>query len=573
MHFEFYFGSKSIYMILSPDSKKIFAIILLVACFNLFIGCHRYYMPVTLNSPTVEKKESNLKNLSGENRYFILRKGVQSYTMSNLVLDDTNMTLTADISDVPPNHRLYIKNKNGKHQYSKGRREEVVLKEVHLFTRDSVQVDTSKKYTLSLADVEKIEVLEFDKRRTTSSYVLGTIGITLGVGLTFLAIAALTYTPPPPVTIPAGSSCPYISAFDGNQFSLQGEIYSAAIYPSLQKEDFLPLQMQPLKGDWCIKISNELKEIQHTDFANLIIAEHAKDVRLLIDPQGNIRSVKKPQSPFTAILNNKKDVSKELMYEDYKSCLFNDGNGTKNQEDLYLNFKNEGKHARGKLVLKARSSSWFLYVYDEFTKGFGNYYNKWMKKEQKRPVSELNKWTEEQHIPLVISVKTADGWKVINEIKTIGPLLNREVVIPLDLPVSDQAEVRISSGYMFWELDYAGIDYSEDANFSVNEISSYEAINEKGINVLAEVKSADKKFLIQPNVGDSAILKYKIISAKPGMVQTFFLHTSGYYDHPRNPSGTPKVAFLKSFKNPGAMSAFSKQKFFEAWNNLATSKN
>ena len=557
----------------SPATKKIVASILIVACFNLFIGCHRYYIPVRLNSSTIETKENSLKKLKEENRYFILRKGLQSYSMSNLVLDETNMELTADLSSVPPIHRLYIQSKRANFKYSKGRKQEVALKEVHLFTNDATSIDTLKRYTLPLSDVEKIEVLEFDKGRTTSSYVWGAIGITLGVGLAILAIAALTYTPPPiqPTTI--SGSCPYISSFDGNKFSLQGEIYSAAIYPSLQKEDFLPLQMQPFKGDWCIKISNELKEVQHTDFANLIIAEHAKDVRLLIDPQGQIHSVTKPQSPLTALLNNKKDVSNELMYEDYKSCLFNDSNGEQNREDLYLNFKNEGKHTKGKLVLKARSSSWFLYVYDEFTKGFGNYYNHWMKREQKKPVSELNKWIEEQHIPLTISVKTAEGWKVINEIKTIGPLLNREVVIPLDLPGSNQTEVRISSGYMFWELDYAGIDYSEDANFSVNEITSYEAINEKGMNVLPELKSADKKFLIQPNVGDSAILKYKIIPPKTGMVQTFFLHTSGYYDHPRNPSGTPKVAFLKSFEKPGAMSAFSKQKFFEAWDNLAIAKN
>jgi len=304
-----------------------------------------------------------------------------------------------------------------------------------------------------------------------------------------------------------------------------------------------------------------------------MIAEHCRDVRLLIDPQGKIHSVKDVQMPQKALLGNTKDVSQELKYEDYKSCLFNDDNNIQNREDLYLDFKNEGKHTNGKLVLKVRSSSWLLYVYDEFAKGFGNSYNKWMKKEQKKPVSELNKWTEEQHIPLTISVKTATGWQEINEIKTIGPLLNREVVIPLDLPESDHAEIRISTGYMFWELDYAGIDYSDDANFSVHEVKPYAAIDEKGMNVLPELEYADKNFLVQPNVGDSATLKYKVIPAKTEMAQTFFLHTSGYYDHPRYPSGSPKVAFLKSFEKPGALSAFSKQKFMEAWNNLATTKN
>ena len=316
-----------------------------------------------------------------------------------------------------------------------------------------------------------------------------------------------------------------------------------------------------------------MKEVQHTDFANLTIAEHSKDVRLLIDPQGKLHSIQNLQSPLAAFLNNRKDVSAELKNEDYRSCLFNDNQQIQSRQDLYLKFTNDGRHTNGKLVVKARSSSWFLYVYDELAKGFGTYYNKWMKEEQKKPVSELNKWSKEQHIPLSISVKTADGWKEINEITTIGPLLNREVVIPLDLPANDYAEVKISTGYMFWELDYAGIDYSNDDNFSVKEISPYEAVNEKGVNVLPELASADKKFLIQPAVGDYAIVKYKVVSPEAGMEQTFFLHSSGYYDHPRYPSGSPKVAFLKSFEKPGAMSAFSKQKFLEAWNNVATTKN
>jgi hypothetical protein len=79
--------------------------------------------------------------------------------------------------------------------------------------------------------------------------------------------------------------------------------------------------------------------------------------------------------------------------------------------------------------------------------------------------------------------------------------------------------------------------------------------------------------MVQQNTGDSTVLKYKTIDKKVGMTQTFFLHTSGYYDHPRNPTGTPKVAFLKSFAKPGAMSAFSKQKFKEAWDNMAFTKN
>ena len=48
--------------------------------------------------------------------------------------------------------------------------------------------------------------------------------------------------------------------------------------------------------------------------------------------------------------------------------------------------------------------------------------------------------------------------------------LNREVVNPLDIPASEQVEVKISGGYMFWELHYAAMHYSEDADFTRSKL-------------------------------------------------------------------------------------------------------
>ena len=179
---------------------------------------------------------------------------------------------------------------------------------------------------------------------------------------------------------------------------------------------------------------------------------------------------------------------------------------------------------------------------------------------------------EKQHIPLTISVKTANGWKEVNKLQTIGPLLNREVVIPLDIQAGEPLQVKISGGYLFWELDYAAIDYSNDASFTLREIKPYEAINEKGISVLSELQFADKKYLEQPNVGDATVISYKECSPAAGMTQTFFFHTSGYYNHPREHTGTPKVGFLKSFEQPGALSAFSKRIFLAPLHSLETAK-
>ncbi|MEJ7741037.1 MAG: hypothetical protein WKF97_26765 [Chitinophagaceae bacterium] len=520
----------------------------------------------------MEMKQTTLKKLDDENRYFILRKGSNSYSLKNIILNQDKMTMTANLFQVPPEHQVYLKaNRKSKYHYSKSRGQHAVLKEVHLYTGDTSRVDISVPYSLALADVQKIEMIEFDQRRTTSSYIWGTIGVALGTALVVAIIAAATYEPPPPP--PPGSSCPYISAYNGDQYTLQGEIYSAAIYPSLQKEDYLPLQVKPVQGNYLVKISNELKEIQHTDFADLLVVEHDKNVRVIMDPGGKPYTISAPKPASSAMLNNQTDVRGDILYKDNISCLFKDNYSAGNSQDLYLTFTKDISSKQGKLILNAKTSSWVNYLYGEFTRAFGSQYNNWVKQQEKKPAGELEKWSDEQQIPLTISIKTGKGWEEIKKIKTIGPILHREMVISLDLLVSGLVELKLSTGFLFWELDYAAMDFSRDEDLTVRELKPYQAINERGVDVLPEILQADKKFITQPDIGDFTILTYKARDVKAGMTQTFFLHASGYYKPLRDYKGTPKIGFLKSFQKAGAFPAFSRQKFSGLLNNFTTAKN
>ncbi len=560
-------------MRLTLRQKKILTWILLIAYVNLLAGCHRYYRAVPVDAEGVEKKEASLKKLNEEKKYFILRQGSQGYALSNVVLDQTNMTLTAEPGPLPPEHKLYL-NDPGRNKfiYNRKQKQEVVLREVHIFTRDTSGIVAGQTDTFSLSDVTRIDVIEFDQKRTTNSYTVGAIAITLGAALVIaLLAAALTDEPDPPP--PPESSCPYISSFDGGGYTLEGEIYSASIYPSLQREDFLQLQVKPIDGRYKIKISNELQEIQHTDFADLLVVTHDPSVRIIADPQGKFHSISKEQQPVTALMNNRTDIRDLLQAKDEKSCLFKDDNGVRPAEEVLLGFKNAEKSTQGKLILSAKTSSWLNYLYGEFTKGFGSHYAKWTKQQEKRPGHELESWAAAQQIPLTVSIKTPGGWKVLQQIKTIGPLIHRDVVVPFETSQGDAVEFKLSGGYMFWELDYAAIDYSPDLDFTVAGLSPYEATNEKGENVLPQLLKADKSYLVQPNVGDETVLTYKSKKEVKGKAQAVFLHSGGYYTHIRNYKGVPKVAFLKSFEKPGSLVAFSRQKFDEAWNNIAVAKN
>ena len=211
------------------------------------------------------------------------------------------------------------------------------------------------------------------------------------------------------------------------------------------------------------------------------------------------------------------------------------------------------------MILALKNSYWIDYLYGEVAKGFGSYYSTYMKKQNKKPANTLLQWAKDQKIPLEVSVKTKTGWQKITDLTTIGPLATREIVVPLDLKNLEgtSIEVRLSSGFMFWEIDYAAIDFSDDNNFSVETISPSVATDETGKNVLPLLNKKDGIYLEQPVPGNCVTLEYKGLPKRQNTLQTYFLHTKGYYTHIRDLKGSPNVAFLKQFKKPGGLPAYS----------------
>jgi hypothetical protein len=424
---------------------------------------------------------------------------------------------------------------------------------VHLYVAEDTLVNTGS-YKLLLDQIQKIEVIEKDQKRTTNSYVIGALGYTLGA----IAVAAI-------IIAATKSSCPFVSAYDGNVFALQGEIYGGAIYPQLARDDYMPLRMQPaLNGALQVKISNELQERQFTDFADLLVITHDKNSKILSDEKGNLYEIRQPESPIKAWTGNQDDVLATLEFaNDNRLLHFDDTLATDFRNYVITQFNKRDNIQKAKLVLSLKNSYWLDYLYGEMAKGFGNYYGTYIKKQHKTPVEKLLKWVTDQHLPLEISLKTTAGWKTIFNLTTIGPLATREIVVPLDLSATgnEPVEIKLSSGFMFWEIDYAAIDYSPDKNFEVERIHPSIATDEGGKNVLSELGKKDGIYLEQPVPGNVVTLQYKSHPQPINTNRSYILHTKGYYEHVRDFKVSPNIAFLKQFKQPNAFPAFSLQQY------------
>lgn len=169
--------------------------ILAIAIFQLmFTSCCNYYKAISRPYKNNSDKAATIDSLRNTNRYFILRQELTAYHMSNPVLSKDRRTMDCTLEALSSFNKLHLTNGwHGKMRYKKNNPEDLsVLNEVHVYIGpDSVALG---KYTLELEKVQRIELIEKNKRRTTNSYVLGGIVITGGILAIALIIFAATFT-------------------------------------------------------------------------------------------------------------------------------------------------------------------------------------------------------------------------------------------------------------------------------------------------------------------------------------------------------------------------------------------
>ncbi len=512
----------------------------------LLLACN-YYRPVRkanyVNNPKVFD--------SLMQKTFIVHSNRGIFMLSSMQLFPERETIEGILSEVSENHKMYLNDKTKKYRYYK--KAPYVLEEVHIYTRLDSSVRINNPVSITFRDITKLEVIERDKGKSTGTTVLAVMGITIGTMAVISAIA-----------VALKESCPFISVYDGNEYVLQGETFGGAIYPSLAREDIVPLPSAAIGAEVKVMVSNELKERQFTDVANLLLAEHEPGQQVLSTTKGNLMLVGQTYAPQTATLNYGRDMITLVSETDNLPCAFNDTTDPSAVNRLVLKFLNPRGGKKLGLQLTTRNSSWLEYTFQEFTKHFGGAYQTWQEKQREKPAEEIMGWKESQHFNLSVSVKTKDGWKLIQQINTIGPLMNRDLAIPLeDLPeAEDTIEIAFSTGFMFWEVDCVKLAEMEPLPAaSFRYLKPIAAVDEEGHSVMQQVQEMDGKFLEQPVPGKRAYLTYKVPGYSPTKAYSAFLHASGYYEPVRDYSGPADVGFLNRMKQPGAFTAYSMEEY------------
>lgn len=530
---------------------RLFIFFLLTAFLNLEMGCN-YYRVRSIDRLNEELSATKLKEFQARNKYIILSSKGNRFHLTNIEINTDTQVLSADYSIVDHNHNLYFPNNESTSRYRRSRNEKVVLQEVHLIANNCERTSDTK-LIIKLTDITRLDVVERDSGKTIASHVLAGVGIYIGTLAFILIIVLLTK-----------SSCPFIYIKNGNEYVFKGELYGGAIFKPLERDDYMALsKISSDQKDFVIKISNELKERQYTDVAELLVAETDNDVNTLIDNKGIVHTISDAVLPQRAVLNGEKDVTNEVSAVDSSLCLFDNLSGKNYTNDLVLTFNKPAHATSAKLILNARNSLWLDFAFGEFTKLFGVYYNKWIEKQRTANADTLQNWSVNQNLPLSVYVKQKGEWKLVERIQTIGPLASRDICVPLHFydDGSDKVEVKLSCGLLFWEVDYTAIDFSADASIKLQVVKPESATDENGRQCAGLLSIADNNYLQQPAPGCETTVSYKLPLMNKRKIYHVFFRAQGYYEHVRDYDGLPDKELLESFKQEGAFVNFTKHLF------------
>ncbi|MGV3503263.1 MAG: hypothetical protein ACO1O1_06110 [Adhaeribacter sp.] len=515
---------------------------LLLLCFlPLASGCQYYRVK--------EEKNVSTATLSGLPNYkrFIVHQGANTWELTAPVVGDK--ALTGTLAPLPSDLVAYVNARAGSPHRFKPSLKNTALNIVHLHVFEFSR-DQKDRVTIPISAIKRLDITDKDTGATVASYVL-TGYASLTAAFTILVVLILLFK----------SSCPFIYVKKDNGYGFVGEAYGGAIFSPLERDDYMPLPgWQAQGGRVQVKIANELRERQYTNLAALLVVQHPQGLTVLADQQGRAHSLQQVQPPRRALASDGQDYAKALAARDSSGYYFNHDQVNTNQ--VKLQFSRPAHSRQGKLVLHAQNSLWLDYLFGEFTRQFGTIYNRWAEKQKDEPAAKLQAWQQQQGIPLQVEVLTRQGWQQAASLPPVGPLAGRDLVVPLDLSqVSGrQVQVRLSCGFMFWELDRAGMDFSADLPLQTREVKPVTAFDKTGQDVRPQLASSDRQYLAQLAVGDAVELNFVLPQLSPGQAQSLFLHTRGYYEHVREYEGLPDLLTLRSFEKPGRFMQFSRER-------------
>ena len=524
--------------------QSTFSLFTLIVFLNFLFGCS--YYKVGSKSVTPGPATKVIAD-NGKTNFYVLHVGESLWQINNVKISDDEITGSLVKLDSMAMHYYQ------KYQYN-DRVKSVDRRYVH---QVHVHADKFSKrgdiVAVAGKDVTGVDVYDMNTGKTVASYLGTTILLGLGTIIVTLLIAC---------------ACPHVYLYDGETYHLDNNLFTGATSPVLERDDH---QLMPDyfkdSDSYELLVINEENERQLTNQMELIVAYHGEDTRIVPDQEGNLHTISNAMKAKRIVDDNDEDIVGLAGIEDDQGHLFN----TESKEgfsNVYATFTKPADAKNAKLVLKVKNNPWGGYVYNEFSKLFGRQYDNWVKRNHKKSKEEVMASLKGAGIPLLVSMRQGNEWKDIELVDLVGESSYNTLAIPIgrDLMDGENLEFRIRSGFMFWNLDYVGMDFSGEKEMDVQYLSVSEAVGNGKMDFREDLSFDDDRYMEHVR-GDTTKVTFRGLKTDSES-RTIILHSKGYYLPTKEYEGKPARKELAKFRSDGHFSRYSKalhDKVFEGF--------
>lgn len=518
------------------------SILLTIAVLNLTIGCRSYFK---VNS-SPEPSSQIITGVNDSGKTIIIHFNQNKWVLSDIQIRNNTVTGKATDYTMPPTLNPVRPDRPNRYISRVSHSQRYLLNEVHLYLNEFADLG-NKLVSIPVSSISKIEIYDKDTASTVGSWFLGAVGVA-AAAFALTAILMIIFK----------ESCPFIYTWDGEKYQFAGEIYSGSIYKPLERNDYLRLPVYPDQRSYVLKITNEAREIQHTNLLELLVTDHPEKSEILIDKYGNLKTLSQQAAPTAATNLAGQNIIPLIASKDSQFYQSNSsGDKLPLKDGVILEFPAPGKAKTAKLAIRAKNSILLDFMMGKFHDLFGSAYKGFEKKQQKSSGATMRQWSLAQGIPLSVYVGRNGSWEFVDYYNIAGPMKYKDDVISIPLTGSetDPLKVKLEFGNLLWEIDYAAIDYSPDEKVTTYTIPVKTAFTELQKNVADLLAKDDLKYYDQPIMDNYATVTFDL-PVFTGQNRTVILHSKGWYEILRNPDGKPEIANLKTFRQSGRFNQF-----------------
>ncbi|MEN9700485.1 MAG: hypothetical protein RLZZ301_1683, partial [Bacteroidota bacterium] len=423
-------------------SRYIFSIVLL----TFFSSCTRYYQLLENKNP--EKYTDNDLyewQLLADYNHIIIHTPQEVFELKELQFDEQSNSLIGKKVSIGSQELFYYEKvmQDSDHIAKRNPHDKKALtNQVHFFCTEYTELTETNVIHLPLSQVTKVDV----SKQASHINALVSIPIVMvsgaaGMGI-FLAIAC---------------NCPRVYLNDGNGLHVEKSLFTGAISPQLERQDIKQIPDYNSRSQTLnVRLQNDQKEQQYIDQVALVVVHHDSDVLVTMDQQANLYTSKKCISPTEVTDGQGTSVRIDVAAIDDLSYDFRPEKVAGICE-LVAQFPGIQTN-NATFILRIKNTEWAGYAYHEFEALFGDEYASWVEKNKDKPRSEREKWMRQEGIQLVLELKRNGSWEPIEDIDLVGDIAFEQLAVPLTNIPAGPIELRLRSGFYFWQIDYIALD-------------------------------------------------------------------------------------------------------------------